>query len=175
MRVSLGLMPTVQRCSSWWLCSKQSLSRGWVLLIYHSCICLEGWEDCQEFMRVCIVIHIYLSFQNTSNFRLLFCTLKASHATSLLCRGVIANDTRGCCQDSCVVMWLRHPCSIDGKFLALHWLFAGCWAPVHVGPCVWKPCLRGFILIVSSLSIGLLISLYLIYTITAKMIAVFLP
>lgn len=70
-------------------------------------------------------------------------------------------------------MWLHHPCLIDGKFLALYWLLAGCWAPVHVGPWVLKPCLRVFILIVNSLSVGLLISLYLIYTITAKMIAVF--
>lgn len=77
MRISLSLMPTVQRYSSLCLCSKQSLSNAWVLLIYYSCICLEGGEECQEFIRVCIVIHIYLSFQHTSNLRLLFCTLKA--------------------------------------------------------------------------------------------------
>lgn len=171
MRISLSLMPTVQRCSSRLLCSKQSLSSGWVLLIYYSCICLEGGEDCQELIRVCIVIHIYLSFQHTSNVRLLLCTLKASHATSLLCRGVISPE--GAASTVCVVMWLHHPHSMDGMFLALHWLLAGCWAPVRVGPCVLEPCLSVFILIVSSLPVGLLISLYLVYTMTAKMIALF--
>lgn len=42
-----------------------------------------------------------------------------------------------------------------------------------MGPWVLEPCLRVFILIISSLSDGLLIILYLVYTITAKMIAVF--
>lgn len=72
--------------------TKGSLRSGWALLIYYSCICFERGEDWQEFIRGCMAICVYLSFQHTSNVYLLFCTLKASHATSLLSRDIISTE-----------------------------------------------------------------------------------
>lgn len=124
MRISFSLRPTVWGCGSWWLCYEGSLRSGWALRVYCSRIHFERGEDWQEFVRGCIC----LSFQRTSNVQLLFCALKASHATSLLSMDIISTEGAAstvCCCDVAPSPMHNGP-DVSSIASAAHWLLGSC-------------------------------------------------
>lgn len=113
---------------SWWLCYEGSLRSGWALLVYCSHIHFERGKDWQEFVTGCMVIRIYLSFQHTSNVQLLFCTLKASHATSLLSMDIISTEGAASTVCGCDVAPspMHNGPDVSSIASAAHWLLGSC-------------------------------------------------
>lgn len=74
------------------------------------------------------MIYIHPSFQHTSNVQLLFCTLKTSHATSLLSRDIISTEGAASTVCGCDVTPspMHNGPDVSSIGPAAHWLLGSC-------------------------------------------------